>query len=288
MNFAGWVAIPRSILHLPVSGHLTTTEFAALLQLWLLADAATGSGYINAAALRTYMPDISYPAAKRVLTSLEKKRCIYRKITPRSKLLYHYWLHGYQISRGVHSLLQTDISQVFEANDTSKIAYSKSVPEIEPDTEPQGVPDGVPDTEPQGVPDGVLNNNTDKDTDLNTNTDPKTYAYAPEKIKIEAHHPVDAHQHFAAGIAETAGTVPQVAARESRIGIGLRYSEASGFTDDITGEPVPPDEVNLRISHLGITYRYDRFHNTKTGSTIPTQEAIRRITGVAIGERRAA
>jgi hypothetical protein len=158
MNFSGWVAIPRSILSNTHTGRLSSTEQLAFLTLHLLADAKTGSGYINAAALITFLPELKYDTSKRVLQSLEDKRFIFRQITHASKRLYPYWLHGYQISDGPNRLLWTNLSQVFAARDVNAIRYDKTAPETPPD-----IPPDIPLETPLDNP---PNNNHDNDNDL--------------------------------------------------------------------------------------------------------------------------
>jgi len=161
MNFTGWVAIPRSVLSNTHTDRLSNTEQLVFLTLYLLADAKTGSGHINAAALIAFLPEMKYDTSKRVLQSLQDKGFIYRRITHASKKLYSYWIHGYQISDGVNRLLWTNLSEVFVTKDISAIRYQKAAPEMPPDRPPDVSPDIPPD-----VP---LNNN--KDTDKDTHKD---------------------------------------------------------------------------------------------------------------------
>lgn len=162
MNFSGWVAIPRSILNNTHTSRLSNTEQLVLITLMLLADAKTGSGYINAAAIRTYLPDLKYDTAKRVLNSLEEKRYLYRQIVHASKSLYPYWIHGYQISDGTNKLLWTNLSQVFISGHISSIMYDKVAPET--------TPEHPPETPPEHPPDDAPNNNRDKDNHKDKDT----------------------------------------------------------------------------------------------------------------------
>jgi len=168
MNFTGWVAIPRSIIENTYTGLLSNTEQLVLLTLMLLADAKTGSGYINAAAIRVYLPDLKYGTAKRVLKSLEDKRLIFRKIKPASNDLYPYWLHGYQISGGQHKMSFIDLSEVFTNQNVAAIRYVADVPAKAPAVMPAVALASVPAIGLASAP----NNNKDKDTDTHTNNDP--------------------------------------------------------------------------------------------------------------------
>ena len=162
MNFSGWVAIPRSILNNTHTGKLSNNEQLVLMTLMLLADAKTGSGHINAAAIRAYLPELKYDTAKRVLNNLETKRLIYRQIVHASKSLYPYWVHGYQVSDGPNKLLWINLSQVFVSGDVRSIIYDKVAPETTPEITPEVPPDTTPDCAP--------NNNNDQDNDKDTDT----------------------------------------------------------------------------------------------------------------------
>jgi len=142
-------------------------EQLVLLTLMFLADAKTGAGHINAAALRAYLPELSYPAAKRTLQSLHDKRFIYRQITHASKKLYPYWVHAYQLSDGPHKMSWINLAEVFSTHDVGAIKYDRAVPE----PVPEGVPEGVPEPVPEPVPEGELNNNTYTDKDIHTDND---------------------------------------------------------------------------------------------------------------------
>lgn len=160
MNFSGWVAIPRSILNNTHTQRLTITEQLVLMTLFLLANSKTGSGHINAAVLLSYLPELKYNTAKRVLLSLEVKRFVYRQIVHASKNVYGYWLHGYQISEGKNRLRWTNLSQVFVSRDIKDIQYDEVAPDV--------VLDVVPDVVPDMVPDHVLNNNKDHEHEHDT------------------------------------------------------------------------------------------------------------------------
>ena len=175
MIFSGWVAIPRSILNNTHTGKLSNSEQLVLLTLMLLADAQTGSGYINAAAIRAYLPELKYVTAKRVLKSLEDKRLIYRKITHASNDLYPYWIHAYQVSSGPHKMSFTNISQVFVTDDLCTITYDADVPAMAPAI--------VPAMRPAIAPADAPNNNNDHDNDLHN--DKPSYPLESEFVVSE-------------------------------------------------------------------------------------------------------
>jgi hypothetical protein len=134
----------RGILDHLREGKLSIHEFLALVVLIMLADKRTGAGTINAPALRYFIPELEYDAAKRVLLTLEEKRYIYRKIKPYSKIVYPFWVNRYVPSVGPHKGLQIDLAKVFESKDIKDIAYINPAP----DDAPQGAPEGAPDPAP--------------------------------------------------------------------------------------------------------------------------------------------
>lgn len=129
MTFAGWVQLRRGIIEHLRDGRLSTLEYAVLTVLILLADSKTGSGTINAPTLRTFLPELSYDAAKRILLSLEEKRYIFRQITPFSKLAYRYWVNRYVLTTGPQKLRQINLSQVFETKNATDIQYARVAPD---------------------------------------------------------------------------------------------------------------------------------------------------------------
>lgn len=141
MNFVGYVQLRRGIMDHLVDGRLSNNEALVLMWLIMLADKATGKGTINAPTLRTFLPELSYHAAKRLLQSLEDKQYIFRQIKPFSKVVYPYWVNRYILTYGPHKLLQIDLSQVFESRDIADICY------IDPALEnaPEGAPEGALD-----------------------------------------------------------------------------------------------------------------------------------------------
>ena len=155
MNFSGFVPFRRGILEQTMTGALSNHEFIALTVLILLADKSTGRGTINAPTLRTFLPELSYPAAKRILKSLQDKAYIWRLVIPHDKVAYPYWVAGYEPTTGPHKAFRLDISQVIQSNDPKDIRYRRPVPEGEPHPEPH--------REPEGEPHPVPNYKKDKD-----------------------------------------------------------------------------------------------------------------------------
>jgi hypothetical protein len=183
MNFSGFVPLRRGILDHVMTGRLSLQEYATLTVLIMLADKSTGRGTINAPSLRTFLPELSYPAAKRVLLSLQDKRYIWREIKLHDKVVYRYWIDNYEPTTGPHRAFRLSISQVFQSKDPKDIRYVKHVPE----GEPHHVPDPVPEGEPHHVPDPVPNNKKDTREETYKNNENSSYGigqcavtYAPD------------------------------------------------------------------------------------------------------------
>jgi hypothetical protein len=143
MNFGGYVPVRRGILDHTMSGELSLQEFAALTTLILLADKSTGSGKINGPVLRTYLPGLSADAAKRVLHSLETKGYIFRQITPRSPLVYAYWVSKYEPTTGPHKMLQLSTEQALATQDVNSLRYVKRAPDSALGTPLESAPEGA-------------------------------------------------------------------------------------------------------------------------------------------------
>jgi len=139
-----------------------------LFYLTLLADAKTGRGTINAPTLRTWLPQLSEDAAKRVLTSLQRKRFIFREITPRSVYVYPYWIDAYIVSTGRLKSRQLCLSDVFDSNDIGAVKYTMPAPE----TALQGAPEGALETAPEGA--HYNNNEKEKEKEKDKNKINKT------------------------------------------------------------------------------------------------------------------
>lgn len=140
MIFVGWVPLRRGIFEHTMFGRLTNNEALVLLCLIGLADHRTGSGTTNAAAIRTYLPGLTYSSAKRALLSLEEKHYIYRDIVPQSKRVYRYWVNRYEPSDGPYKSLQINLSEVFHSKDSKNIRYVEAAPQTSLQTPPQTAP----------------------------------------------------------------------------------------------------------------------------------------------------
>jgi hypothetical protein len=138
MKFNGWVRIDRSILELTMQGKLSNTEALVLLSLRMLADHATGMGKINGPVLRIYLPGLTPNTAKRTLQSLETKRYIFRQIIPQSRLIYPYWVNGYDIYDSSGKVRMLDLTQVFDSKDIRNLKYVS--PEAAPEVAPENYP----------------------------------------------------------------------------------------------------------------------------------------------------
>jgi hypothetical protein len=123
VNLAGYVPLRRSVFEHTADGRLSSNECLVFLLLVALADRRTGSGTINAPSLRSFLPELSYDAAKRVLCSLESKGYVFRNIVPYSKLVYRFWINKYRPTEGKHKSLQINISKALESRDVNDIEY---------------------------------------------------------------------------------------------------------------------------------------------------------------------
>jgi hypothetical protein len=179
VNFQGFVPFRRAVLEHVQTGKLSTQEFAAFTALVLLADKETGAGRINAPVLMSWLPDLSYDAAKRVLLNLETKRYIFREIVPYSKRMYRYWVNKYIPSAGPYRLLQTNLSKVFDSKDPNDIEYVNPAP--------QTPPQGAPQTPPQGAPYNDKDKEKEKD---NPPTDSETCVTRDSDSESNSEHSV--------------------------------------------------------------------------------------------------
>lgn len=98
MSSGNWVKMRRGILDHVQEGRITTTEYTVLLTLILLADSKTGSGIINAAMLRYWLPDLSIHTVRKVLPSLEAKGYIAREVNGGDRRGYRYQIDKYEIN----------------------------------------------------------------------------------------------------------------------------------------------------------------------------------------------
>lgn len=287
MNFQGWVAIPRNVLDHPHSGRLTSSEQLVLLTLILLADRRDGSGKINAAALRTYLPDMTYDTSKRALKGLEDKRFLYRQIVHASKKLYRFWVHGCPVSDGSDRLRWTNLSQVFVSGDVNAIRYDEAAPDAPSETTPEAPWDDASDT----TPDGPLNNNTETETETNKKKDIPfglVAKCASDSSVIAIQLTPDVRTKCSIGSRRSAENVPAIFPDVCRDGsangsakvpckAGLRWDkDARSWFDIGTNDTVPVHEVRERVKLAGLELYGDVFITTD-GDVVPWDEALRRI-----------
>jgi hypothetical protein len=143
MRFAGYVGLNRGLIEHTIDGRMTNNEALVFVWLLMLADRKSGGYTINGPTLRVFLPGLSKSAAQRALEGLERKRYIFRDITPRSPLVYPFFIDGFRITDGPHKMRQLDLSEVFATKDISKLKYVKSAPEGEPAMHPEGEPEGA-------------------------------------------------------------------------------------------------------------------------------------------------
>lgn len=143
MNFGGFVPLRRGIIAHTQRGRLSNTECLVLIFLIMLADKGSGAGTINAPCLRTFLPGLTYDAAKRVLESLEEKRYIFRQIIPFSKIVYPFWVNRYIPTVGKYKSLQCSLTKAFETRDVKDIEYVQPPPDDAPDSTPESAPENA-------------------------------------------------------------------------------------------------------------------------------------------------
>lgn len=277
MIFAGYVPLRRGLLDHTMRGRLSSLEAIALTVLILLADKSTGRGYINGPVLRTYLPDFSRDAAKRVLESLEDKGYIYRQIVTRSTRIYPYWVNRFIPSTGPHKLLQLSLEQVFESKDIKDIKYIKAAPE--------SAPEGAPESAPDPAPEGAHYNKKDKEKEkekenpLIVNGE---YAYWCDSNSSSG-RPMDSMTMHTSGQrgAHVASRWPHDGAHvASHQGVGMRWDGAQGgYVDANSGMNVPWKEARKRIANVGLEQFGDKFFDLSTKAPVAWNDAQTRISG---------
>lgn len=253
MNFGGYVALRRGLLAHLQDGRLSNAEALALTVLIMLADKSTGAGTINAPTLRTFLPELSYDAAKRILLSLEEKRYIYRKIIPFSTRVYPYWVNKYVPSTGPHKLLQTDLSQVFESKNIKDIRYGKSAP----DPALEGALEGAPDPAPH------YKNGKGKQEKEKT-TLPDTSSVVPHPSP----HLVPHTERTSSAPDATGGAEP------SRNHEGAMCGTIAEPSREPCAEPAPRDPADVGLKWSGF---HGAYLDTATGRELTWDEAQQRL-----------
>jgi hypothetical protein len=271
MNFRGFVQFRRAFLEHTMDGRLSNLEALVLFCLILLADSKTGRGTINAAAIRAFLPDLSYEAAKRALKSLEDKQYIWRQITPHSKALYPYWVNRYEVSQGPRKSLQIDLSRVFESKDVSQLMYIN--PDLEVDRDE--LPDPSRHKVRQVAPGGALNNNKDNENNKNKEKDttpfnghsvkasidsslPSSMRHAASNSQSEAIGTGEMHSHEAS----QAASVPPLAS----LAIG---TEPQAGPQMVVPTPTPEE--------CGMFLKDGVYYDSASSQVIPRDEAVYKI-----------
>jgi hypothetical protein len=250
VKFVGYVPMRRGILDHLMDRRLSLQEYAALTALILLADKSTGIGKINASVLRVYVPELGENAAKRVLKSLEDKRYILRKITPRSPIIYPYAVDKYTPTVGPHKMLQLSITKARDSRRFGDIEYLKPDPDGRPESDLEGRPEGRPDGDLEGRPEGEHYNDKRERQEVIVNTRDKENT-CPTVIEecastcdtIGASSAIassTAVRHAGeAGAPQCALSAPQLPDEEFLFGFDLKRID--GVVCSVhTGEPVPP------------------------------------------------
>ena len=299
MNFSGWVPMRRGILEHTMTEALSNNEALVLMTLILLADHKTGLGRINAPALRTYLPELSYDSAKRALLSLEEKGYIWRSIVHRAKAVYPYLINNYEISDGPNKGLHTDLSQVIESKDISQVRYVSPPPQHPLQTALRR----APETTLQIPLVDALHNNNDKNINMQKE-EKQTTSLNKEKCATSRDHvaldvrqeeriaertagPGDAHvalPKLPSG-APTSSMIPTEPNPTRTNGVGMRWT-GEGFNHTFSGKQVDYTQVNQRIAPLGLTWRQCEFFRIDTNEPVDWNQAREQIEGTK--ERRAA
>ena len=286
MTFVGWVPLRRGIFEHTMLGRLTGNEALVLLCLITLADHKTGSGTTNAAAIRTYLPSLSYDSAKRALCSLEDKHYLFRAIVHRSKRVYPYWINRYEPSDGSHKMLQIDLSEVFESKDIKDINYVTPPPHSALHTSPETAPQS-----PRRTP---LYNNNDKYKDIEQLQPSLLIGECASEGALPSH--IDDHRTRIAQRTSAKGNAHVTAHNEASVpadpqehmvgsteastgGVGLRWSGYDGSFVDVDGHTVSSSKVRQLIAPLGLEMLGQGFFDPTTKNTVMWEAALARISG---------
>ena len=261
--FAGWVPLRRGLLDHLRTGELSTHEGMTFVVLLMLADKETGRGLINAPVLRTYLPELSKDAAKRVLTSLEAKQYIFREITPRSPLIYPFWVNGYRPTTGRLKLRQLDLSKVFGSRSLTDMIYTSLAPE--------------------GAPEGAHYNKKEKNTDKEKSfrREQSASRASQERMERQPEHAMGAHseRHDSPRLASPAYSASLASLASLASSSPLRWSgEHGGYLDIATGRQVLQAIAEKRVAAVGLGRKGTAFIDMANGSEVPWAEAQQRIS----------
>jgi hypothetical protein len=284
VNFSGYIPLRRGLIEHTHDGRLTNDEALTLVWLIMLADKETGRGTINGPTLKTFLPGLTVDGAKRVLNSLQKKGYIYRDITPRSPIVYPYWVNGFIPSTGPNKLLQLDLSEVFESKDPSKVKYISTAPAPAPVTAPGTALDPALDT----ALDPAHYNDKDqkKDCDQREESSPipviedgSTMSLSSDKLRLLETVSASEADTVGEGVAHDGDMVPSYPASEPMVGIGLRWSGGEGTFLDSNARSVPHERARHLIGTIGLDWRGSEFFRNGTTQVVPWKEALRLIAG---------
>jgi len=282
MIFAGYVQLRRGLMEHTYDGRLSNNEALTLVYLTMLADKETGRGLINAPVLRTYLPGLSPDAAKRVLHSLEEKGYIFRKITPRSPLIYPYWVDKYIPTIGPHKALQLSISEAVKTKDVAAIRYIK--PALE----------GALVGAPVGAPEGA-HYNEKREVRSETEENPPVPIPMSASVRIPPDSDDDRINQMQSDQSVPRGRIPPASDASGHVhasmrpsDAGLRWSgdQARGYIDAATGQPVDlVVALNQIEERVGLSWVGGGFRDP-SGHRVNWEEAQVRISGQK--ERKAA
>ena len=275
MTFKGWIPLRRELVNLVRTRRLTTTEYAVLVTLNLLADHKTGKYTINVPTLMFYHPDLPGRTADRILRKLQNERLIYREIKYQSKRAYRYWVQGYEITEGVLKGKLIDLSEVFATKDISKLRYVESVADVGDE-----VSADVADS----------NNNEQVTSEQATNDKPPSPVCGETSLNESGSSDDGDRDVLEETALEPARSVPETNVKlpppppPPASGVDLRWS--GDVYRDNAGREVPFDVALKRIRTLGLEFKEGTFYDG-SGTAVPWEQAQQRITGIA-PERRAA
>jgi hypothetical protein len=274
---SGWIPYRRGLIdHLIGKKRLNTSEFAAFSFLLLKADAATGSGDINGAMLRTFFPDMSKDTSQRVLASLEQKKLIWRDNPTHSCFAYVYWVNKFECTHGSNKLRITDLSQVFETNDIRHIKYTDPAHHMQHHMQHQT----THQTTHQMSDSYNKDTETDKDKDTTTVVSGEATKRSGNVIQqIEARN---GGAKLKQGLKREKEAEPEAAIGSSNLKPASRLTkirwqggEACGWFSG-TKRITDYQEVNQALAPVGLEWKNSKLFDTG-GHDVPWEDALARI-----------
>jgi hypothetical protein len=254
----------------------------------MLADKRTGAGTINAPTLRSFIPELSYDAAKRVLHSLQEKRYIYRRITPYSKIVYPFWVNRYIPSAGLHKGLQIDLAKVFESKDIKDIAYVKVAPVDAPEGAPEGAPDPAPNYK-KGEERQEKRNKTPISKSESASICASADEAKPSGVMTQAKHNMQ-------GASALPSALPSKAQSGSTGATTQKHAKAASQVQTVVVDPVDymtyaPSRVSEDVaSAAGLAYRMTKtsYVDLATDRPVPWPDAILRLKTAVLRRQQTA